>query len=833
MKKKVSVYFALLIMLSGFINGPLATYVNATTNEPQTEHVVKESDVTKDASTSTGSSNNNEKKESTTNTPEKKSDDPELSEIKSRAPSEVNLNKVIEESSKKNLGTTAIATFDAVQTTSSKAHDDVITSFTITDKDGKPITSSIDKLVNFKVNGTFKLPNGEVSEGDTTTIQLPPELIFGLTSNFDLKDSSGNVVAHAVIDPSTKMVVLTYTDYVEKNSDISGSFFFYAKIDSSVVKQEQNVPIDITIGKDTVLHAGDIGYIVYKPLGSDLDKYGTFTSNNLIEYRVSVNRSKKDFNKTIVSDSLSTLGTTIVDGSFKIKKGDFSIDSANNWFLKNPSDVTSNYTIQLDADKRGFSIDFGDIKSTDGFFISYQVKSSYELVDGEKVTNNAKLTSSNTVVSNVTKNTAYYEAGGSAQGATFKISLHKSNEDGQSLSGAKFEVIRDRNQQSMGIITSDEQGNASIGSLLKDSYTIKEIQAPYGYDISSDPINVTPADFNESKEAFKEIINKKSAPATTEVKGTKTWDDANNQDGKRPASITVNLLADGKQVASTEVTADQNWQYTFSNLPKFADGKEIVYTVTENQVVDYTTEVKGFDITNSYTPGKTSVSVTKSWDDANNQDGLRPESIKVQLLADGQKQGDIVELNSANKWTTTWHDLNQKSAGKDIVYTVEEVKVADYTTTVDATDPGNIKLTNTHAPATTEVKGTKTWDDANNQDGKRPASITVNLLADGKQVASTEVTADQNWQYTFSNLPKFADGKEIVYTVTENQVVDYTTEVKGFDITNTYKPKGTLFSNILPSTGEYQSVIWIALGVIFLTLGAILLHRKRNITTNK
>ena len=107
MKKKVSVYFALLIMLSGFINGPLATYVNATTNEPQTEHVVKESDVTKDASTSTGSSNNNEKKESTTNTPEKKSDDPELSEIKSRAPSEVNLNKVIEESSKKNLGTTA------------------------------------------------------------------------------------------------------------------------------------------------------------------------------------------------------------------------------------------------------------------------------------------------------------------------------------------------------------------------------------------------------------------------------------------------------------------------------------------------------------------------------------------------------------------------------------------------------------------------------------------------------------------------------------------------------------------------------------------------------
>ncbi|RRQ91184.1 hypothetical protein CUR52_15975 [Enterococcus faecalis] len=66
--------------------------------------------------------------------------------------------------------------------------------------------------------------------------------------------------------------------------------------------------------------------------------------------------------------------------------------------------------------------------------------------------------------------------------------------------------------------------------------------------------------------------------------------------------MTVNLLADGEQVDSKEVTANEDWMYAFTNLPKFKDGKEIVYTVTENQVPDYNTEITGYDITNTYTP---------------------------------------------------------------------------------------------------------------------------------------------------------------------------------------------------------------------------------------
>ena len=40
--------------------------------------------------------------------------------------------------------------------------------------------------------------------------------------------------------------------------------------------------------------------------------------------------------------------------------------------------------------------------------------------------------------------------------------------------------------------------------------------------------------------AFENIYN-----GTIEISGTKTWNDADNQDGIRPTSITVNLFANG------------------------------------------------------------------------------------------------------------------------------------------------------------------------------------------------------------------------------------------------------------------------------------------------
>ena len=196
----------------------------------------------------------------------------------------------------------------------------------------------------------------------------------------------------------------------------------------------------------------------------------------------------------------------------------------------------------------------------------------------------------------------------------------------------------------------------------------------------------------------------------TEVEGVKVWEDAANQDGKRPQSIRVNLLADGQPVASQTVTApgegtSDRWSWKFSGLPRYKDGNEIVYTVTEDVVADYSTgysraEDGSFIITNQYTPGVTSYRVEKRWADSDNKDKLRPESITVQLMQNGTAMGPAVVLNQAGNWTYEWKNLPQKLNGKDVEYKVAEIKVTDGYT-VSYIYSGNVTvITNTHTPVT-------------------------------------------------------------------------------------------------------------------------------------
>ena len=189
---------------------------------------------------------------------------------------------------------------------------------------------------------------------------------------------------------------------------------------------------------------------------------------------------------------------------------------------------------------------------------------------------------------------------------------------------------------------------------------------------------------------------------TIDIQGSKTWDDDENRDGARPDSITVRLHADGVEKDAKTVTADDNWTWSFEGLPKYdsTDGHEISYILTEDAVAGYATTTNNYDVKNSYTPGKTSVTVTKAWNDANNEDGLRPDSIKVQLYANGKPTGDAVVLSAADQWTYTWTGLFMKENGKNIKYSVKEVTVPkgyEFKVTGDATS--GFIIENTHEPA--------------------------------------------------------------------------------------------------------------------------------------
>ena len=280
---------------------------------------------------------------------------------------------------------------------------------------------------------------------------------------------------------------------------------------------------------------------------------------------------------------------------------------------------------------------------------------------------------------------------------------------------------------------------------------------------------------------------------TVSVQGKKTWNDHDNQDGKRPSSITINLLKNGTKVDSRKVTGKDDWKWSFDGLDKFENGKPVTWSISEEQVEGYSSEIYGYDVTNSYTPGRTSIQVTKAWNDQDNQDGKRPDSVTIQLLANGKEvNGRTLLLTAANNWTDTFEGLNEYQAGKKIEYTIKEVSVGTgYTSTVSGNARDGFTITNSREVEKTSVAGKKTWNDQNNQDGKRPSSITINLLKNGVKAGSRTVTEADGWKWNFENLDKYENGKAINWSISEDQVDGYSTAINGYDVTNSYTPGKT------------------------------------------
>ncbi|EGS36324.1 putative collagen adhesin [Limosilactobacillus oris F0423] len=655
------------------------------------------------------------------------------------------------------------------------------TNVDITISNPKLTTNSIEGgfgTTEFKFD--FSVPDSAKS-GDTTTISLPDQLDFQRSQKFNIYAPDGKtVVATAVIDKPSKSLVLTYTDYVDSHDSISGHIDMQVTAATSEVNKEETLPAKIKINGHTVtIDSSGIKHIPSKgDTATDFWKYGYVdydNNKNEIIYHVNINASMQSVSNVVISDSLVSDGFSYVPGSFSISKGNWERNSENYWTLSNPQDVTSQYNIDINSSNSAYTVKLGNI--SEGYAIVYRVKSNHPLLNGELVENDVSYKSNKKVINSSISRVLYQEANGKANGYNYSLTINKEDESGVPLANAVFSVIRKSTNGVVGAITTGPDGKGTIYGLLKDDYIIRETSAPSGYTLAKDVI--VSADSFDSKGATATITDKK---AVTTVSGTKTWKDNDDQDGKRPDSIKVNLLANGKVVQSKTVKASDNWKYSFTNLPEFENGKKISYTVTENVVAGYTSTIDGYNITNNHTPATVKVSGTKTWNDNNNQDGIRPSSITVNLLANGQQVASK-KVSASDNWQYSFDNLAAYANGQKITYTVTEDAVAGYTSTVDG-----YNVTNNHTPATVKVSGTKTWNDNNNQDGIRPSSITVNLLANGRQVASKKVSASDNWQYSFDNLAAYANGKKITYTVTEDAVAGYTSTVDGYNITNTHNP---------------------------------------------
>ena len=292
------------------------------------------------------------------------------------------------------------------------------------------------------------------------------------------------------------------------------------------------------------------------------------------------------------------------------------------------------------------------------------------------------------------------------------------------------------------------------------------------------------------------VITNNMEVETITISGKKTWNDE-LQDHERGKGIVIRLLADNEVIAkktfeSWVSPSDMKWEFT--DLPKYKNGKEIKYTIEEEMVDGYLPEYSGYDVINNVTD-EAFIKITgkKIWNDNNNQDGMRPASITIELLQDGKPMTPAKKAVVSEKTNWEWSfeylpksytqlaDDGYNQVTIDHVYSIHEVKVPEYETQIQQ-NGNDYTVTNTHEVKTVNLSGTKTWVDNNNAHGLRPQSITIWLTANGievensrKTITPTTVGEEQVWSWTYENLPKYKNGREIKYAIREMPVLGYTT----------------------------------------------------------
>ena len=294
---------------------------------------------------------------------------------------------------------------------------------------------------------------------------------------------------------------------------------------------------------------------------------------------------------------------------------------------------------------------------------------------------------------------------------TYKLPEAYEAEEGydpmSNIGALTFEILGPDSRMPMTIAYSQfANGQYELADLVPGVYTVVERNAETlvkyytltGASVTGMKLEVTP-DGTATAKLFNQYIPAPTPEPEAEfvdIPVTKTWNDNNNIDGNRPEAITVRLYADGVEVDSHVLTADENWAFTFTEKPRYQEDNqtEIVYTVNEDAVAMYTVEINGYNIVNNYRPEVTSISVVKIWADNNNAQKIRPDSIAM-TLSDGQKVVKVVILDATNGWAVTVNDLPTIVNGQPAKYGWKEQAVIGYTLT-GVTEEGNtMTFTNT------------------------------------------------------------------------------------------------------------------------------------------
>lgn len=255
-----------------------------------------------------------------------------------------------------------------------------------------------------------------------------------------------------------------------------------------------------------------------------------------------------------------------------------------------------------------------------------------------------------------------------------------------------------------------------------------------------------------------------------------------------PNKVKINLKNGDTVIDSITLSESNGWKGSFEGLPKYSEsGSEVRYTVAEDPVEGYSSEVSGdakdgFTVTNTST-AKVSVPVEKKWV------GPAAKKATVRLLADEKDAGKKIDLDESNGWKHTFEGLAKYSkSGSEVSYTVAEVPVEGYSSKVSGDAERGFTVTNTVKTGELDVSKTVVAREGLAVDADKIFKFVVEATdAMGRKVSGTY--GDATFEDGEATL-KLKDGQTAritglpagtAYTVTERAAAGYKAAVNGVE----------------------------------------------------
>ena len=586
------------------------------------------------------------------------------------------------------------------------------------EEDGNPYDgSAISQNTNLKIKVRFLIPGEQKAKaGDKTVFKIPDSFSMISQASFTLKNGE-DAYAKGSYDASSNSVTLSYESPVEKMADIQGEFTIPVQVNASAVKEKKEISGSLTVnGANSFPISGNLNYT-----GTEKErdfKFVNEANKNLDEV---IDPQTGNTVKLLRYHALINLGEARNNVTLK----DILGEGAFSYYIDDAHPVT----IRRGVWERG-SFTAGAWKS--------------DPINGK-----------NWDLRNKTK----------TDGAERIHALEKAFT--ASAPGKKSFQLK--------------LGNVFAGEGIELYYYVKFEGIPKGdfaykntLELSSDGGSPLIA---SSERYLEEFSGLKSEGYKLKIKMA----DEENQ----PLSGAMFAVANSSGLQVAVISSDANGEANLEGLPR--DN----YTVQEIKAPEgylrssdkYRINADQFDLTqvaflnlsNVKAGQKRSISVNMKWSDAGNQAQGRPGKVIVELLQNGQGTGKTIELSQVNAWKADFTELPKfDDNGKIYSYTVREQEIAGYSPAISGTASLGFTLTNT-VNKKISIPVTKVWSGK----GEHPSSVTVRLLANGKQIAYQQLSAANNWQYTFSNLERSKNGQEIRYTLTEDAVPGFSVTLTG------------------------------------------------------